>query len=80
MTPCVFRHATSWARLALPVAPPVVLPPVPAAEADAVVLLVALAEEPLPALPHAASRPPEAIVAIATATRLDELSNTVFLS
>jgi len=43
------------------------------------VLLDALAEEPLLALPHAASKPPAAKIASATATRLDEL-NTAFLS
>jgi len=75
VTPCDFRQATSWARLALPV----VLPLVPDAEAEAVVLLDALVEEPLLALPHAASRPPAARVASAIATRLDDL-NTAFLS
>jgi hypothetical protein len=63
-------------RLALPV----VLPPLPAAEAEGVVPLDELVEELLLALPHAASRPPAAMVASAIATRLDPVFNTAFLS
>jgi hypothetical protein len=43
------------------------------------VLLDALAEELLLALPHAASKLPAAMIASAIATRLDEL-DTAFLS
>jgi hypothetical protein len=82
VTPCAFRHATSWVRLALPVVLPplpVVLPPLPPVEAEAVVPLDELVELLL-ALPHAASRPPAAMVASAIATRLDPVFNTAFLS
>jgi hypothetical protein len=69
-------------RLALPVVLPplpVVLPPLPPVEAEAVVPLDELFELLL-ALPHAASRPPAAMVASAIATRLDPVFNTAFLS
>ncbi|HEY1519453.1 MAG TPA: hypothetical protein VGF91_23690 [Solirubrobacteraceae bacterium] len=69
VTPCDFRHATSFVRCALPAAPPPAADDDPDDEADAVEVLVELLE--LLALPQAAIRQPAARVTTATAIRPD---------